>query len=156
MNKNYRSGIERRHVRTLDRIWHRAFIHFIQYDLTTFGSALDGVTALEVAILEMVDSRPPVLLKDIIEDTGVPASTLTGAVDRLENRGYLNRIISRRDRRSFGLNLTGEGKNALEEHRKAEQRFFAGVLSALDDGRERERFLADLERVVEQIPRSVT
>jgi len=156
MHINYRGGTEKQYVRELDRIWHRAFTCFIQYDLTTFGNALDGVTALEVAILEMVDSRPPVLLKDIIEDTGVPASTLTGAVDRLENRGYLNRIISRRDRRSFGLALTREGREALDEHRKAEQRFFAGVLSALGDSRDRERFLADLERVVEQIPRSVT
>ena len=45
-------------------------------------------------------------------------------------------------------------KEALDEHRKMERRFFANVLSALGDSRDRERFLSDLERVVEQIPRS--
>lgn len=146
--------MEKKHLQALDRIWHRAFTYFIQYDLLTFGNALDGVTALEIAILEMADSSPRVLLKNILGDTGVPASTLTGAVDRLENRGFLNRIISKRDRRSFGLDLTGRGKEALDEHRKMERRFFANVLSALGDSRDRERFLSDLERVVEQIPRS--
>lgn len=146
--------INKKQVETLDRIWHRAFNYFIQYDLLTFGDALGGVTVLEVAILEMVDSRSPVLMKDILENTGVPASTLTGAVDRLEKREYLERVISKRDRRSFGLKLTREGRNVLTKHSNVKQRFFANMLSSLDDSSERERFLSYLERVVERIPQS--
>jgi DNA-binding MarR family transcriptional regulator len=143
-------NVTRKQIEALDHIWHRAFIYSIQYDLPAFGNALEEVTTLEIAVLEMVESKPTVLLKEILESTGVPASTLTGALDRLENRGLLNRTISKRDRRSFGLRLTEDGRSALAEHRKAENRFFAKVLAVLESG-ERERFLGDLKRIVEHL-----
>ena len=49
-------------------------------------------------------------VRQLSERTGTRASTLTGLLDRLENRGYLSRELDPADRRSFRLPLTEAGQ----------------------------------------------
>jgi DNA-binding MarR family transcriptional regulator len=49
-------------------------------------------------------------VRQLSERTGTRASTLTGLLDRLENRGYLTRELDPGDRRSFRLPLTEAGQ----------------------------------------------
>ena len=49
-------------------------------------------------------------VRQLSERTGTRASTLTGLLDRLENRGYLTRELDPADRRSFRLPLTEAGR----------------------------------------------
>ena len=48
--------------------------------------------------------------RQLSERTGTRASTLTGLLDRLENRGYVARELDPADRRSFRLPLTETGQ----------------------------------------------
>ena len=51
--------------------------------------------------------------------TGQRASTLTGVLNRLEERGFVERAINPRDRRSFTLSLTRSGSAAAKRVRRS-------------------------------------
>lgn len=58
----------------------------------------DNLTRTEIAILFMV-KREPLKATELAEKIGISASTLTGVVDRLVERGYVKRIRDENDRR---------------------------------------------------------
>lgn len=62
---------------------------------------LEGTTVLEVNILKIVQKNPDIILREISEFLKIPSSTLTSAVNRLEKRNLIKRIISERDLRSL-------------------------------------------------------
>lgn len=70
-------------------------------------------------------------VRELSERTGTRASTLTGILDRLENRGCLVRELDAGDRRSFRLSLTEAGRaladRALAAIADLEREAFAGL-----------------------------
>jgi DNA-binding MarR family transcriptional regulator len=106
---------------------------------------LEGATTLEISILGIIEKKPDVILKEIIESLGIANSTLTSAVDRLEKRGLIERVISKKDRRSFGLALTGEGLLAQAEHREREKLLWQKILGSYDTSKERMELIKLLE-----------
>ena len=62
----------------------------------------------------------------------MPKSTLTSIISRLERKGYILRIISQRDLRSYGLRLTEKGILAQKEHLEYEKEVFGAVLGTLE------------------------
>lgn len=112
---------------------------------------LEGATALELNILKIVQKNPDIILREIGGLLKIPSSTLTSAVNRLEKRKLIKRIISERDLRSFGLELTSEGKQALDEHRKQEEMLINSMLSVFEDSKEREDFIMLFKKMVDNI-----
>jgi MarR family transcriptional regulator, organic hydroperoxide resistance regulator len=90
-----------------------------------------GLTPGEVNALAQLDPRRGCTVTDLQAATGQRASTLTGVVDRLERRGLVSRALNPRDRRSFRLTLTPEGRRARDRVRRAfrdlDRRALAGV-----------------------------
>ncbi|MBI5931097.1 MAG: MarR family transcriptional regulator [Chloroflexi bacterium] len=101
--------------------------------LGTWSKALRGMAQLDLHILKLIAERPDIILKEICEELHIPSSTLTSAINRLEERGLLNRVISRRDRRSYGLELTDKGWAIKAEHDRVDQMIAAKVIQALDN-----------------------
>jgi DNA-binding MarR family transcriptional regulator len=66
--------------------------------------------AAEINALANLGDGGTVNVRQLSERTGTRASTLTGLLDRLENRGYLTRELDPGDRRSFRLPLTEHGQ----------------------------------------------
>jgi MarR family transcriptional regulator, organic hydroperoxide resistance regulator len=66
--------------------------------------------AAEINALANLGGGGTVNVRLLSERTGTRASTLTGLLDRLENRGYLTRELDPGDRRSFRLPLTRDGQ----------------------------------------------
>jgi len=128
-------------IEELDKLWHKVIQYYQSNEQGGFTGRLEGVTTVEVSILNMVAKRPDVIMREISKGLDIPSSTLTSAVDRLEERGFLKRVISQRDRRSFGLELTEEGVLAQNEHKKQEQELFKKMLTALDSEEERVTFI---------------
>jgi DNA-binding MarR family transcriptional regulator len=71
-------------------------------------------------------------VRQLSERTGTRASTLTGLLDRLENRGYLARELDPADRRSFRLPLTETGQAVATRVRAAIANLERDALSRLD------------------------
>jgi DNA-binding MarR family transcriptional regulator len=112
---------------------------------------LEGTTVLEVNILKIVEKNPDIILREISALLTIPSSTLTSAVNRLERRQLLKRIISERDLRSFGLALTEEGKQAIDEHYKEEQILINSMLQVFEDSKERNNFITLFKKLVDNI-----
>lgn len=73
---------------------------------------------------------------------------MTNAIDRLEKRKYIRRIISKSDRRSYGLELTEEGRLLQKEHIDFEKTVYGELINSLDTFEEREELLKLLRKIV--------
>jgi DNA-binding MarR family transcriptional regulator len=91
-------------VLALQRATHRT--------LRALSTALAGenLTAAEINALANLGDGGALSVRELSDRTGTKASTLTGVLDRLENRGYLTRELDAGDRRSFRLPLTEAGR----------------------------------------------
>jgi MarR family transcriptional regulator, organic hydroperoxide resistance regulator len=69
-----------------------------------------NLSAAEINALANLGEGGTLSVGQLSERTGTRASTLTGLLDRLENRGYLMRELDPSDRRSFRLPLTDLGR----------------------------------------------
>ena len=69
-----------------------------------------NLSAAEINALANLSEDGTFNVRQLSERTGTRASTLTGLLDRLENRGYLAREVDPADRRSFRLPLTEAGQ----------------------------------------------
>ena len=88
----------------LQRATHRTL-----YTLTATLADL-SLSAAEINALANLGEGGTLNVRQLSERTGTRASTLTGLLDRLENRGYLTREQDPGDRRSFRLPLTETGQ----------------------------------------------
>ena len=86
---------------------------------------------------------------------GVPVSTMTGLVDRMEKKGLVRRVRGRRDRRAIELEATPAGALALKEHARGIEAIARGILDALPE-RDQEALITILRRVATRIADAAT
>jgi DNA-binding MarR family transcriptional regulator len=115
--------------------------------LGEFSPLLKGMAQLDLHILKLIAERPDIILKDIADELEIPSSTLTSAINRLEKKELLRRIISQRDRRSYGLEITAKGWRIKKEHDQIDRMLSEKVLDALDSPEEAQIFFALLAKV---------
>jgi DNA-binding MarR family transcriptional regulator len=89
------------------------------------------LTAAEINVLANLAGRGALNVRELSEQTGTRATTLTGVLDRLENRGYLIRELDATDRRSFRLPLTEAGQAVAGRVRAAVTALEGEALSGL-------------------------
>jgi DNA-binding MarR family transcriptional regulator len=92
--------------------------HHTLHALTSALADLN-LSAAEINALANLADRGALNVRELSVETGTRATTLTGVLDRLENRGYLTRELDPTDRRSFRLPLTEEGREVAERVRVA-------------------------------------
>jgi DNA-binding MarR family transcriptional regulator len=94
------------------------------------------VTVRELALLRTLVGEGPMITKDLGGRFGVPVSTMTGLVDRMEKKGLVRRVRGRRDRRAIELEATPAGTLALSEQARSYQAIARGMLESLspEDG----------------------
>ena len=91
-----------------------------------------NLSAAEINALANLGEGGTLSVRQLSERTGTRASTLTGLLDRLENRGYLVREVDPTDRRSFRLPLTDQGREVAAQARAAITDLERTALSQLD------------------------
>lgn len=146
-----KDNITKEEIDNIDRVWHELIVSLQRTSEELWADRLEGVSTIEISILSIVEKQPDVILKDIIDILGIPGSTLTNAINRLEKRKLLRRIISERDRRSYGLELTEEGRLAQGEHRKNEKVLWHRILSSYDTAKERDELIRLLNILAESL-----
>jgi DNA-binding MarR family transcriptional regulator len=67
------------------------------------------VSARQVSILDHLDANHPTMVSDLAKHLGVTPATMSLAIGRLVDRGYVTRILDPIDRRKVQLRLTADG-----------------------------------------------
>lgn len=94
-----------------------------------------GSAALDTVALAVLCQRGPLAVAELADLLGVPASTLTSVLDRLERAGLAVRQVRPEDRRSFLLLLTAEGRRRCADAVRAVAEVGAGLLDDPDAAR---------------------
>jgi DNA-binding MarR family transcriptional regulator len=108
---------------------------------------LEGLSEIEVLILDVASSRPGISVGEIARTLRAPNSTLTSALDRLETKGLAQRVSNTLDRRSLGIRLTDKGEALMQTRQSSEQASFERVLARLDTHEEREMLFYLLDKM---------
>lgn len=104
------------------------------HTLRALSAALSdlNLSAAEINALANLGEGGTLSVRQLGERAGTRASTLTGLLDRLENRGYLVREVDPADRRSFRLPLTDQGRAVAARAHAAITNLERTALSRLD------------------------
>ncbi len=108
-----------------------------------------GLTPVQFAALQCVADVPDVDQRTLARLAGLDTSTITGVVDRLESRGWLQRRFSPTDRRVRTLRITDAGEVLLKEAWPAVRKSQETLLKPLSAA-EREEFLRMLGVLITQ------
>ncbi|NFG22925.1 MarR family transcriptional regulator [Clostridium botulinum] len=76
------------------------------------------VTPVQYGILKCLWDEEYLLPKQIAEALSLDSSTITGLLDRMENKGLIERVHNKNDRRTFNVIVTEEG---LKHRKEIEQ-----------------------------------
>jgi len=129
--------VEEQVIVALRRITRAADIHshLLQRDF--------GLTGPQLSTLRVVHRLQPVSTGALARAACIGYATLTGILDRLEDRGFVTRTRDESDRRSVILNMTKSGEKLLvsapsllqtrfrDELRRMPERDQAGILNML-------------------------
>jgi DNA-binding MarR family transcriptional regulator len=114
---------------------------------SVFANRLE-VSERELALLRALAKEGPMITRALGGRFGVPVSTMTGLVDRMEKKGLVRRVRGRHDRRAIELEATPAGALALREHARGMEAIARGMLETLGD-RDQQALIVVLRRVRE-------
>src|SRR3954470_6016940 len=100
--------------------------------------AADGVEATGYASLSLIGVRGSMRLTELAEELGMPLTTASDVVRRLESRGHVRRRPNPEDGRSFLFELTARGDREWRRGWGALQRINAVLLAEIDEPKTRD------------------
>ncbi len=105
----------------------------IEQQQWNFEQQMKGCHPEDVRVLFLwMERRDPLMVKEIAETLGdVNLSTLTRILDRLEQHGYIRRMLNQKDRRSFRVLPTEQGQRTIETFMQEWRSVAQGILDAL-------------------------
>lgn len=106
--------------------------------------AREGVEIADYALLSLIGARGPVRVTEAASELGLPLTTASDAVKRLETRGLIGRDVNPADARSFLVELTPTGDELWRRGWPALRRIDAGLRRELGDGAATRAKLAEL------------
>jgi DNA-binding MarR family transcriptional regulator len=86
----------------------------------------------DMYVLERIYFNGMMTVRDLSRQYSIPPSTLTGIIDRLENRGLIKRLRTNADRRAIELSATDEGKAVVERHIEEDRLFSRNLFYTLE------------------------
>lgn len=99
------------------------------------------LTSVQFAALDAIHAHPGTDQARVAEVIAYDRATIGGVIERLEQKGWVRRVVSERDRRARELSLTPEGEQLLAHLVPVVQALQDEILQALSES-ERRRFMA--------------
>jgi DNA-binding MarR family transcriptional regulator len=110
--------------------------------------AISGLSGRELDLVALLGASGPTSVKSLVADLGVPRSTMTAIIDRLEDRGIVKRLPNPQDRRSVILEPTPEAIQALMRYREGMMGFVEHIDSVLGND-ERDKLTRVIQRLAD-------
>lgn len=104
------------------------------------------ITLPQCIVLDILDSKNNVKMKDIAGELNVTLPATTGLIDRLVKLGMVKRAYDAKDRRIVFIVLTAKGKSGLTEIRASRKKTFEEIFSKLTQ-KERDDYLQILRKL---------
>jgi DNA-binding MarR family transcriptional regulator len=114
--------------------------------------AADGVGTNGYAMLSLIGVRGPVRLTEVAAELGMPLTTASDVVRRLEARGHVRRAPNPEDGRSFLFALSAKGDREWRRGWGALERINAALADRIDETETR----AALERLNDAFEQALT
>ncbi len=106
----------------------------------TQAAGLD-LTSVQFAALDTIARQSGIDQATLAATISFDRATIGGVIDRLEQKGLVQRVVSEQDRRARQLHLTPDGAQLLAASRPVVEALQAEILAPLTDA-ERATFLA--------------
>lgn len=105
------------------------------------------LTPVQFAALDAIHANPATDQARVAEMIAYDRATIGGVIDRLEQKGWIRRVVSERDRRARELSLTAKGRRVLAALLPIVRELQEEILAPLG-GEDRASFLRLARRVV--------
>jgi DNA-binding MarR family transcriptional regulator len=105
-----------------------------------------GLTSLQLAALHELARHGPMAARELAQWVQVSQPTITGVLDRLEQRQLITRTRSSKDRRALNIAMTDQGREVLVAAPPLLQQRFTEALGQLQSW-EQTLILATLQRI---------
>ncbi|GLX80192.1 MarR family transcriptional regulator [Thalassotalea insulae] len=107
---------------------------------------LSGLTGPQLLILQEIARIKGVTASQVAKQINLSAATVTNILDRLENRGLIERVRSSEDKRRVSLYLSEKGRNSLIDAPQLLQEHFISQFCNLADW-EQSLLLSSMQRI---------
>lgn len=105
------------------------------------------LTPVQFAALDAIRAHPATDQARVAEMIAYDRATIGGVIDRLEQKGWVRRVVSERDRRAREVSLTAKGKRVFASLLPIVRELQAEILGPLGDA-DRASFLKLARQVV--------
>jgi DNA-binding MarR family transcriptional regulator len=119
------------------------FSHF----LGTVGKE-EGLSPGQFGVLVLIRENPGLSQSALAKGLGIERSTMVAVIDRLQAQGWVERVTSKTDRRSYALALTPSGREVLARATPLVLAHEREIAASLGPG-EREALIGMLARIAE-------
>lgn len=102
--------------------------------------------------LERIYFHESMRVMDVAKKYHIAPSTLTGIIDRLCKKGFIERIRIEEDRRAVEIKITDKGRGIVQQHMDEDQAFVKNFFDALQEDK-RKQFKILLTELVQNINR---
>ena len=106
------------------------------------------LTPVQFAALDAIQAHPATDQASVAEAIAYDRATIGGVMERLEQKGWVRRVVSERDRRARQLSLTPEGKRVFSALLPIVKDLQKEILLALNDA-ERAKLLKLVRQAVQ-------
>jgi len=118
--------------------------HIFQQHMEEAGYNL---TPVQFATMQALKSNPGIDQAQVAAMIAYDRATIGGVIDRLEQKNYVSRVVSRRDRRAREVSLSDEGLEVLNKVYPVVEALQKDILDKLSDA-EREQLLALMKKAL--------
>ena len=105
------------------------------------------LTPVQFATMQALQSNPGIEQAQVAAMIAYDRATIGGVIDRLEQKGYVSRVVSARDRRAREVRLTDEGLRVVKEIYPIVERMQKHILAGLSET-ERQQFLTLAQKAI--------
>lgn len=118
----------------------------------SIGDFPDGInlSKLELLTLEAISRQQGLIMTELARGLGIRLSTATGIIDRLVEKGLVERSRNGGDRRVVRLKLTDKGNEIASAYQEQMKGIFGKMMAVLS-AQERENLVSVIEKIASQI-----
>jgi DNA-binding MarR family transcriptional regulator len=93
-----------------------------------------GISMSQLHVMHLLDRHGEMAMSHLADMLEVSVSNATGLIDRVEERGYVERIRVPNDRRVVLVRITDSGRGVLHDVESGREAIFDRILDELDPG----------------------